>query len=138
MEGNPMFEMWISHPGLFITLAALLLLIFIAPQVTMLINRPYRHRERMEAIRHHNIQESFFAARLLMYIPWQFWTSLIILAIVILATFLTSGETSKAFMELSKYVTGTVVGSLFQNTLRQSKEGNSPTQGKDEHDQRSA
>jgi hypothetical protein len=80
----------------------------------------------------------FFAARLLMYVPWQFWTSLVILIIVILAAVLTQGEMSKAFLELSKYVTGAVIGSLFGDTQRQGKEETSPAPRKGDNDQQSA
>jgi len=114
-----MFEMWKSHPGYFIILLALLLCFFVVVVFGMLKNRPYRHKERMKAMELNNVNESFFAARLLMYVPWQFWTSLVILVIIILSALFTEGETNKVFLELSKYVTGAVIGSLFGNTQRQ-------------------
>lgn len=122
-----MFEMWTIHPGYFITLITLLLCLLIVVVFGMLKNRPYRHTERMKAMELNNVYESFFAARLLMYVPWQFWTSLVILIIVILSAVLTEGEKSKTFLELSKYVTGAVIGSLFGNTQKQSKEEIFPT-----------
>lgn len=118
-----MFEMWKSHPGYFIALLALLLCFFIVVVFGMLKNRPYRHKERMMAMELNNVNESFFAARLLMYVPWQFWTSMVILIIIIVSALFTSGETNKVFLELSKYVTGAVIGTLFGNTQRQSTEG---------------
>ena len=129
--------MWTSHPGYFIILTALFLCILIVVVFGMLKNRPYRHKERMKAMELNNVHESFFAARLLMYVPWQFWTSLVILIIVILSAVLTEGETSKVFLELSKYVTGAVIGSLFGNTQGQSKQEKSSATKKDENDQQS-
>lgn len=133
-----MFEMWKSHPGYFITLFALLLCFLIVVVFGMLNNRPYRHKERMKAMELNNIHESFFASRLLVYVPWQFWTSMVILIIIILSALFTDGETNKVFLELSKYVTGAVIGSLFGNTQGQNKEEQSPATRKDGNDQKIA
>jgi len=133
-----MFEIWKSHPGYFIILFALILCFLIVIVVGILRNRPYRHKERMKAMELNNVHESFFAARLLMYIPWQFWTSLVILIIIILSAIFTSGETNKVFLELSKYVTGAVIGSLFGNTQRQNTTEQSGSVGKDGNGQMNA
>jgi hypothetical protein len=114
-----MLEMWVSHPDYFITLAVVFICILIVIVIGILRNRPYRHKERMKAMELNNVDEAFFAARLLMYVPWQFWTSLVILIIVIAASVLSTEEASKAFVELSKYVTGAVIGSLFGSAQKQ-------------------
>ena len=68
------------------------------------------------------VEESFFAGRLLSYIPWQFWTSFAILLVLIIASFLSSVDNQKVFLELTKYVTGAVMGSLFGNSAKRGAE----------------
>src|SRR5436309_8559842 len=109
-----MLEAWRQNPGYFVVVSALLLPAFIALLLAFLKNRGYRHVERMKAMELDRVEESFFAGRLLTYIPWQFWTSFGILVVLILAFFLTTDQDNqKVFLELTKYVTGAVIGSLF-------------------------
>jgi ABC-type Fe3+ transport system permease subunit len=79
--------------------------------------RPTRKEERLLALEKGQNPELFFSGRLLHYIPWQFWTSFAILLLLIIAYFISSGgknnEGQKSFLELIKYMTGAVVGSLF-------------------------
>ena len=79
--------------------------------------RPLRSQERLEALKKGQNPELFFSGRLLNYIPWQFWTSFAILVLLIIAYFISScfdiDEAQKSFLELIKYITGAVVGSLF-------------------------
>jgi hypothetical protein len=112
-----MLEAWNSSPGYFITLALIGITALVVLMLGFLKNRGYRHIERMKAMELNRIEESFFAGRLLKYIPWQFWTSFSILVVLILSSIATSGDTEKAFIELAKYVTGAVIGSLFGNKV---------------------
>jgi hypothetical protein len=79
--------------------------------------RPLRNKERLAALEKGQNSELFFSSRLLHYIPWQFWTSFAILLLLILAFFISAGfhiqEAQESFLELIKYITGAVVGSLF-------------------------
>ena len=79
--------------------------------------RPLRSKERLAALEKGQNSELYFSGRLLHYIPWQFWTSFAILLLLILAYFISSAfhieEAQKSFLELIKYITGAVVGSLF-------------------------
>lgn len=90
-------------------------------------NRGFRHIERMKAMELNRVEESFFAGRLLIYVPWQFWTSFAILLLLIITSFLMDKENQGVFLELTKYVTGAVIGSLFGNHVR-SKPHELPTQ----------
>jgi hypothetical protein len=90
--------------------------------------RPLRRDERLKAIEKSQNPELYFSGRLLQYIPWQFWTSLAILVLLIVSYFVSSGyhieEGQKSFLELIKYMTGAVVGSLFgKGTNIKSAEG---------------
>jgi hypothetical protein len=76
----------------------------------------------MKAMELDRVEESFFAGRLLNYVPWQFWTSFAILLILILSSFLADGENQKVFLELTKYVTGAVIGSLFGTSGRNERD----------------
>jgi hypothetical protein len=79
--------------------------------------RPTRKEERLQALAKGQNPDLYFSGRLLHYIPWQFWTSFAILLLLIIAYFASSGfnlnEGQKSFLELIKYMTGAVVGSLF-------------------------
>jgi len=79
--------------------------------------RPLRSKERLAALEKGENSDLYFSGRLLNYIPWQFWTSFAILLLLILAYFTSSffhlEEAEKSFLELTKYITGAVVGSLF-------------------------
>jgi hypothetical protein len=79
--------------------------------------RPLRSQERLAALEKGQNPDLYFSGRLLHYIPWQFWTSFSILILLIVAYFASSGlhmeDAQKSFLELIKYLTGAVVGSLF-------------------------
>lgn len=113
-----MLEAWKQSPGYFVMLAVSLLSALIVVVVAFLKNRGFRHVERMRAMELNRVAESFFAGRLLGYIPWQFWTSFAILIALIGSSLITGGETQKVFLELTKYVTGAVIGSLFGEKAR--------------------
>ena len=124
-----MLEAWSQNPGYFITLAIACLGVLIIVLIAFYKNRGFRHIERMKAMELNRVEESFFAGRLLNYVPWQFWTSFAILLVLIISSFLTDGENQKVFLELTKYVTGAVIGSLFGNNVRNEREN---TQGRKE------
>ena len=113
-----MSEAWIQAPGLLVFLSIILLGALIVLTLGFCKNRGFRHIERMKAMELNRVEESFFAGRLLSYIPWQFWTSFGILVVLILSSFLSSGDNQKVFLELTKYVTGAVIGSLFSKGLK--------------------
>ncbi len=50
--------------------------------------------------------------------PGSFGQVFAILLVLIISSFLTHGETQKVFLELTKYVTGAVIGSLFVNNVK--------------------
>jgi hypothetical protein len=109
-----MTEVWNQSPWLIALGVVAILAAFVAVIFGFLKNRGYRHIERMRAMELNRVAESFFSGRLLAYIPWQFWTSFAILVILIASAMITSdGDTRKVFLELTKYVTGAVIGSLF-------------------------
>ncbi len=124
-----MLEAWNQNPGYFVALAIVILGVLIVVLIAFYKNRGFRHIERMKAMELNRVAESFFAGRLLNYVPWQFWTSFAILLVLIISSFLTHGETQKVFLELTKYVTGAVIGSLFGNNVKNER-GN--TQGREE------
>jgi len=70
-----MLEAWIQNPGYFIGLAIVFLGVLIVVLIAFYKNRGFRHIERMKAMELNRVEESFFAGRLLNYVPWQFWTS---------------------------------------------------------------
>jgi hypothetical protein len=117
-----MLDAWSQYPGYFIALALVFLGVLIAVLIAFSKNRGFRHIERMKAMELDRVEESFFAGRLLNYVPWQFWTSFAILLILILSSFLADGENQKVFLELTKYVTGAVIGSLFGTSGRNERD----------------
>lgn len=104
---NPMFL------ALLVAVTVLLLAVIVAYVVV----RPQRTRERMAALEKGTDAQLYFSGRLLSYIPWQFWTSVAILVLLIVAFFISSQlaleDAQKSFLELVKYVTGAVFGSMF-------------------------
>jgi hypothetical protein len=117
-----MNEIWNRSPWLLALVAGVFFAAFAVVVLGFLKNRGYRHLERMRAMELDRVEESFFAGRLLTYIPWQFWTSFAILVLLILASMIAQGpENQKVFLELTKYVTGAVIGSLFGKTNRPTK-----------------
>lgn len=124
-----MLEPWSQFPVHFIVLAIVFLIVLIVVLIAFYKNRGFRHIERMKAMELNRVEESFFAGRLLNYVPWQFWTSFAILLVLIISSFLTDGENRTVFLELTKYVTGAVIGSLFGSNVRNERDN---TQGKEE------
>lgn len=61
--------------------------------------------------------------------PGSFGQVFAILLVLIISSFLTNGENQKVFLELTKYVTGAVIGSLFGNNVRNERDN---TQGRKE------
>jgi ABC-type Fe3+ transport system permease subunit len=99
-----------------VSMAALVFTV-IAGIIAYVMVRPYRSDERVAAIKANQNAELYFSGRVLRKIPWQFWTSFAILVLLVLGYFLSAGfgktDGAASFMELIKYVTGAVVGSLF-------------------------
>jgi hypothetical protein len=119
-----MFEAWSKSPEYFAAVGIIFLGCLVVVTWAFCKNRGFRHLERMKAMELNNVEESFFAGRLLKYIPWQFWTSFGILLLLIVAFFLTKeSEAQKTFLELTKYVTGAVIGSLFGSNIKQGNGG---------------
>ena len=93
--------------------------------------RPLRSQERLAALERGQNADLFFSGRFLHYIPWQFWTSFAILVLLIVTYFVSSAfnldRAQNSFLELIKYITGAVVGSLFgKSTERHASSGGSP------------
>ena len=124
-----MLEALSQSPRYFIALAIVLLAVLILVLIAFYKNRAFRHIERMKAMELNRVEESFFAGRLLNYVPWQFWTSFAILLVLIISSFLTDGENQKVFLELTKYVTGAVIGSLFGNNVRNERDNTQRKEG---------
>jgi|SRR6266571_964250 len=114
-----MLDAWKQSPGFFVALTITLLAVLIVATIGFYKNRGFRHIERMKAMELNRVESSFFARRLLSYIPWQFWTSFAILVVLIVSSFVSSGDNQKVFLELTKYVTGAVIGSLFGKSLKE-------------------
>ena len=79
--------------------------------------RSYRSKERLAAIEKGLKLELYVTGQMLRSIPWQSWAGSVILVLLILAYFISSrlqlNQGEQSFLELIKYLTGAVVGSLF-------------------------
>jgi hypothetical protein len=79
--------------------------------------RPIQSQERLAALEKGTSPEVFYPTRVLAHVPWQFWTSFVVLLVLMLSYFLSAwlklDEAQKSFLEMSKYVTGAVIGSIF-------------------------
>lgn len=119
-----MIQAWSQHPGFFVVESLIALAFLCIMSFVFLRNRTFRHKERIEFLQNpHPGTELFFSGKLLKYIPWQFWTSLGILILVVIcyfvAMYMTADKTAPAaFMDLIKTVTGAVIGSLFGKSVK--------------------
>lgn len=119
-----MIQAWSQHPGFFVLESSIVVAILCLASYVFLRNRDFRHRERIQFLQSPLAgTELFFSGKLLRYIPWQFWTSLGILILLVACYFAAayiakdSGATA-AFLDLIKTVTGAVLGSLFGKPLK--------------------
>lgn len=89
-------------------------------------NREFRSRERLAALEKGVNSELFFSGRLLRYVPWRFWMSCgILISFVLLFSILKYkhlDDAAASFLELIKYVTGAVIGSMFGITDEKNSE----------------
>jgi hypothetical protein len=122
-----MLNAWSQHPGYFVAVAVLVLAVLALFAYVYLRNCKFRYEERSIAMKADRPRLLFFSEHLLRYIPWQFWASLMLL-LLLAALFLAcsySGLSTSAtsLLELVKYVTGAVIGSLFgKNDRSKSRE----------------
>jgi len=65
--------------------------------------------------------------------PGSFGQVFAILLVLIISSFLTNGENQKVFLELTKYVTGAVIGSLFGNNVRNERDNTQGERKRDNH-----
>ncbi len=102
---------------LLLALLVAVTVLLLAVIVAYVVVRPQRTRERLAALEKGTDAQLYFSGRLLSYIPWQFWTSVAILLLLVVAYFISSQlaleDAQKSFLELVKYVTGAVFGSMF-------------------------
>lgn len=121
-----MYQAWLQHPGYFVLESLVVLAVLSLTGYVFLKNRDFRHKERVQFLQNPRPDsELFFSGKLLNYIPWQFWTSLGILILIIICYFVTgrvSNDTRAAgtFLDLIKTVTGAVIGSLFGKSVKRS------------------
>jgi hypothetical protein len=112
-----MLNAWTQHPIFFVALAVLGLAVLALLAYVYLKNCDLRYKERASAMQAGRPRLLFFSEHLLRYIPWQFWASLmllLLLAVMFLGCSYSGLSTSaSALLELVKYVTGAVIGSLF-------------------------
>ena len=131
-----MYQAWVQHPGFFVLESLIILAALCLGGYVFLKNRDFRNRERLEFLKNPQPgSELFFSAKLLKYIPWQFWTSLGIL-ILILICYFAAGEfkdastARPAFLDLIKTVTGAVIGSLFGKGISKTPSSDVPSGSK--------
>lgn len=112
-----MLNAWTQHPVFFVTLGGLALAALALLAYVYLKNCEFRYKERASAMQVGRPRLLFFSEHLLRYIPWQFWASLMVLVLLaglfLACSYSGLGTSAGALLELLKYVTGAVIGSLF-------------------------
>lgn len=82
-----------------------------------ILARRQRTAERLAAMQQGYDLDLYFSSKLLGYIPWQFWMSAFILVVLIVAVFVSRqmdmADATESFVDLVKYVTGILFGSMF-------------------------
>ncbi len=117
-----MLDAWSQHLAVFVTLSVVVVVALLLGAHVYLKNRNFRHEERLASMQEGYPRMLFLSEKLLRYVPWEFWASLVLL-ILLAALFLVcsySGLSSAGatLLELIKYVTGAVIGSLFGKNKR--------------------
>lgn len=113
-----MLEAWNLHPWFFLFVSVAGIFVFLILGIWQNRSRTFRHEERIACIEKGIPLVYTFSERLLRSVPWQFWTSLLILLVLIATVFVSSrlGLTKAAdsATELIKYVTGATMAALFE------------------------
>jgi hypothetical protein len=128
-----MLNAWTQHPGFFVTLGILTLVVLLLLAYVYLKNCELRYKERASAMQAGRPRLLFFSEHLLRCIPWQFWASLMVLLLLagmfLACSYSGLSTSASALLELLKYVTGAVIGSLFGKSNKGGTRDPQPTNG---------
>ena len=128
-----MLEAWTLHPWFFAFVSAAGIVLLSLLGIWENKTRNIRHQERLACIQKGTPLVYTFSERLIRSVPWPFWASLLILAVLIVFVFISSKlgltETAKSATELVKYVTGATMAALFGSGSNKTESTRNSTTG---------
>jgi hypothetical protein len=121
-----MARVWTLPPMNLGLLLVAFLLVLVLGAVVYLKNRRFRNVERLALIEKGGTLDDYSLARkLLVVVPWNFSLGLAVLVVLLGAAAFFDDPTRGVLIELSKVVTGAVLGSLFRSTASGVESGSS-------------